>query len=107
MWNLLSEVMYPNDTAIEYLRTFIHQRRRFHDLPHTIGYRGLDKRVNKLADEMGVEIFGRKQADSSSPYSAIDNKGNLFPQFHSKSMTLPELQIRTVQIIGIAHQKFK
>ncbi|WP_459480453.1 Ig-like domain-containing protein [Clostridium saccharoperbutylacetonicum] len=79
MWNLWSETMYPNDTAIEYLRTFIHQGGGFMTSHHTIGYTGLGKGVNKLAKELGVEIFGRKQANSNAPYSCRDSSGNLFP----------------------------
>lgn len=79
MWNLLPEVIYPNDTAIEYLRTYIHEGGGFMTSHHTIGYRGLDKGVNKLANELGVEIFGRKQANSNAPYSCRDASGNLFP----------------------------
>ena len=78
MWNLLSEVIYPSDNAIEYLRTFIHEGGGFMTSHHTIGYRGLDKGVNKLAKELGVEVFGRKQANSNSPYSCRDASGNLF-----------------------------
>jgi len=79
MWNLWSETMYPNDTAIEYLRTFIHEGGGFMTSHHTIGYTGLGKGVNKLADELGVEIFGRKQANTNAPYSCRDSNGKLFP----------------------------
>lgn len=79
MWNLDSDIMYPNDTAIEHLRTFIHEGGGFMTSHHTIGYRGLGKGVNKLARELGVEIFGRKQADSSGGYSAKDSNGNIYP----------------------------
>ncbi|AGF59568.1 uncharacterized protein YjdB [Clostridium saccharoperbutylacetonicum] len=79
MWNLLPETMYPNDNAIEYLRTFIHEGGGFMTSHHTIGYRGLDRGVNKLAKELGVEIFGRKQANSNSAYTCRDSSGNLFP----------------------------
>ncbi len=78
MWNLGSDTMYPNDNAIEYLRTFIHEGGGFMTSHHTIGYRGLDRGVNKLAKELGVEIFGRKQANSNAPYSCRDTSGNLF-----------------------------
>lgn len=50
---------------------------------HTIGYRGLDRGVNKLTNELGVEIFSRKQANTSkehgTAYSGRDSNGNLFP----------------------------
>ena len=63
MWNLWSYDVYPNDQAIEHLRTFIHDGGGFMTSHHTIGYVGLDRGVNKLADEMGVEIFSNQPAD--------------------------------------------
>lgn len=83
MWNLISEIKYPNDNAIEYLRTFIHEGGGFMTSHHTIGYRGLDRGVNKLANELGVEVFSRKQANNckvrGTVYTGRDENGNLFP----------------------------
>lgn len=83
MWNLRPDQIYPNDSAIEHLRTFIHEGGGFMTSHHTIGYTGLDKGVNKLANELGVEVFSRKQANTSNLYGTIftgrDASGNLFP----------------------------
>ncbi|ADL50936.1 cohesin domain-containing protein [Clostridium cellulovorans] len=79
MWNLDPQNMYPNDTAIEYLRTFINDGGGFMTSHHTIGYMGLDRGVNKLAKELGVEIFGRAQANIIQPYTCRDANGHLFP----------------------------
>lgn len=79
MWNLLPERVYPNDNAIEHLRTFIHDGGGFMTSHHTIGYRGLDKGVNKLANELGVEIFSNQTYEKCSLYAGRDASGKLYP----------------------------
>ena len=78
MWNLWPVKVYPNDTAIEYLRNFIHEGGGFMTSHHTIGYTGLEKGVNKLWKEMGVEIFSTQPNSVNPNYSGRDSSGNLF-----------------------------
>lgn len=79
MWNLDPAVIYPNDQAVEYLRTFIHDGGGFMTSHHTIGYRALDRGVNKLANELGVEIFSNQPYNKCPDYSGRDANGNLYP----------------------------
>lgn len=79
MWNLDPYLVYPNDTAIEYLRTFIKDGGGFMTSHHTMGYRGLDKGVNKLADEMGVEIFSNQTNEKCPAYGGRDANGVMYP----------------------------
>lgn len=76
MWNLQPDFVYPNDTAIEYLRTYINDGGGFMTSHQTMGYRGLDRGVNKLANEMGVEIFSNSTATN---YRGQYDDGTLFP----------------------------
>ena len=78
MWNLLPDNIYPNDNAIEYLRTFINDGGGFMTSHHTIGYRALDRGVNKLGKEMGVEIFSTQPNSVNSAYSGRDANGNMY-----------------------------
>lgn len=79
MWNLNPAVIYPNDQAVEYLRTFIHDGGGFMTSHHTIGYTALDRGVNKLANELGVEIFSNQPYNKCPAYSGRDANGNLYP----------------------------
>ncbi len=97
MWNLDPSITYPNDAAIEYLRTFINDGGGFMTSHHTLGLsrldgkglntttseslaNGINKGVNKLAKEMGVEIFDGAQSTAYPMYSGAgrDSSGNLF-----------------------------
>ena len=79
MWNLLPEYVYPNDSAVEYLRTFINDGGGFMTSHHTIGYKALDRGINKLAKEMGVEIFSNQPYTACPIYSGRDSSGKLYP----------------------------
>ncbi|PLS15031.1 hypothetical protein CVD28_24435 [Bacillus sp. M6-12] len=79
MWNLQPERLYPNDNAIEYIRTFIEDGGGFMTSHHTIGYKGLDRGVNKLSSELGVEIFSNQTYNACPTYSGRDASGNLYP----------------------------
>lgn len=79
MWNLRSESLYPNDQAIEHLRSFIHDGGGFMTSHHTIGYTALDRGVNKLANELGVEIFTNQTPEKCPVYAGRDENGNLYP----------------------------
>jgi len=79
MWNLRPTKVYPYDNAIDHLRSFINDGGGFMTSHHTMGYDGLDRGVNKLAKEMGVEIFSNQPYASCPTYSAVDANGNFFP----------------------------
>lgn len=79
MWNLHPGLIYPNDNAIEQLRKFIQYGGGFMTSHHTMGYISLDKGVNKLAKEMGVEIFSNQPYNKCPDYSARDGSGVMLP----------------------------
>jgi hypothetical protein len=79
MWNLSPTVIYPNDEAVEYIRDFIKDGGGFMTSHHTIGYTGLDRGVNKLAPELGVEIFSNQTYSKCSAYAGRDANGKLYP----------------------------
>ncbi|WCK57676.1 hypothetical protein PP175_26945 (plasmid) [Aneurinibacillus sp. Ricciae_BoGa-3] len=78
MWNLLPDVIYPNDIAVEYLRAYIKDGGGFMTSHHTIGYRALDRGVNKLANELGVEIFSNQTYSKCPDYAGTDAYGTMF-----------------------------
>ena len=78
MWNLDSQNMYPSDVSIEYLRQYINEGGRFMTSHHTIGYRGLDRGVNKLAKELGVEVFSTQPYSIDPRYAGRGADGKLF-----------------------------
>lgn len=78
MWNLWSQEVYPNDNAIEYLRQYINEGGGFMTSHHTIGYVGLDRGVNKLAKEMGVEIFSTQPYSKNPNYAGRGADGKLY-----------------------------
>ena len=72
MWNLEPDIVYPSDLAIDYLKEYIDEGQGFMTSHHTIGYSGLDRGINKLAKDMGVEIF------ANNTQLSRDSNGNKY-----------------------------